>query len=145
MITRRLFGTGVLATVAGTAGGAEVTRANAAGAQRDGDRDLRAIADELRDLKDLLERQRLFSEIADLREAQKLFLRQNGKLPDYIEVGSDIWFRAYDWHVRWQQPLQTGRDGQNRHTLLLLHTTLILRPDVLGTYMSLPYDAGGTR
>ncbi len=144
MITRRLFGTGVFATVAGAAGGAQAAETAAAtGAQRE--RDLEEVVDQLREIRSVMERQHTFTEIADLREAQKGFLRQNGKLPDYIDVGSDIWFRAYDWHVRWQQPLQVGRDGQGRHTLLLLHTTLIMRPEVLSTYMSLPYDASANR
>ena len=78
-----------------------------------------------------------------IREAQLTFLRGNGKLPDYIDVGTDLWFSAYDWHVRWQQPLTVGRDPGGRLTLQLIATQLVLRSDAQGNFMSLPYDQRG--
>ena len=71
-----------------------------------------------------------------------MFLRGNGKLPDYIEVGTGLWFAAHDWHIRWQQPITMGRDAIGRVTLLLLSTLLMLRHDAQGNFMSLPYDQG---
>jgi hypothetical protein len=79
-------------------------------------------------------------ELALVREAQKTFLRANGKMPDLIEVGWDMWFAAYDWHVRWQQPVNVGRDPTGRYTLLLFQTLLILRPEMPGGYVGVPYD-----
>ena len=84
---------------------------------------------------------RQFNEIAPIRAAQKTYMRSNGKLPDFIEVGSDVWFQVYDWHVRWQHPLEQGRDAQGRLTMAMNNTLIILRPDALGNFVGLPYDA----
>lgn len=99
------------------------------------------VAQAIAHLRDELREQRQFTEIAALRAAQKQFLRQNGKLPDFVDVGADVWFQAYDWHVRWQQPLVEGRDPLGRLTLTMAQTAVVLRPDVSATYIGLPYDA----
>ena len=105
--------------------------------------DVMPIVRALEDLQKEVRTQRQFTEIASIREAQLTFLRGNGKLPDYIEVGTGLWFAAYDWHVRWQQPISMGRDPGGRVTLLLLATQLVLRHDAQGNFMSLPYDTRG--
>jgi hypothetical protein len=105
--------------------------------------DVMPIVRALDDLRTEVRTQRQFTEIASIREAQLTFLRGNGKLPDYIEVGTELWFAAYDWHVRWQQPISMGRDPGGRATLLLLATQLILRHDAQGNFMSIPYDQRG--
>jgi hypothetical protein len=140
---RRLIGSGVLGSVA-TALGAEPAEpapaaGQASGSTRDGDGERVAAA--LDRLREQLRSDRGFVEIAAVREAQKAFLRQNGKMPDFIDVGSDLWFAAYDWHVRWQQPITIARDPMGRTTLQLLQTALVLRPDSAANYLSLPYDA----
>jgi len=81
-----------------------------------------------------------FSEIAAVREIQKAYLRANQHLPNFIDVGAGHWFSVYDWHVRWQQPLTLGRDPQGRYTIAYLGTTLILRSEMIDSYMSVPYD-----
>jgi hypothetical protein len=135
MISRRLFGGGLAAAL--TTGDA-ANGAAAGGAQQE--RDMSAVANAVRDLVQEVQRQRLFTEIATIREAQRTFLRQNGHLPEFIDVGTDVWFNVHDWHVRWQQPVTLGRDAQGRHTIVLLQTTVVMRPDVLATFVSLPYD-----
>jgi hypothetical protein len=102
--------------------------------------DLAPIVRALNDLRGEVRVQRQFVEIATLREAQLVFLRSNGKLPDYIDVGTEHWFSAHDWHIRWQQPLNVSRDASGRLTLVLMSTLLILRPEAQPNYMSLPYD-----
>ena len=141
MIPRRRFigGSATLAGALGTLATADV-EVDAASPQRV-DPDLRPVVDALDRLRDELRQQRGFAEILPVRDAQRVFLRANGKLPDFIEVGADVWLAIHDWHVRWQQPLQLGRDVSGRHTVLLLQTVVILRPDVPVTFMGLPYDA----
>jgi len=143
---RRLIRSGVLGSVAtafGAAeagpavGGAQASRAAREVLDGDGER----IAAALDRLRDELRGEQAFTEISAIREAQKTFLRQNGKMPDFIDVGSDLWFAAYDWHVRWQQPITIARDAMGRTTLALLLTALVLRPDSAANYLSLPYDA----
>jgi hypothetical protein len=140
MITRRLFGGGLAAALSTGYAANEAAAAAAGGAQAD--RDMSAVANALKDLLQEVQRQHAFTEIFTIREAQRTFLRQNGHLPEFIDVGSDVWFAVHDWHVRWQQPMMVGRDGQGRHTIALLQTSVVLRPDVLATFVSLPYDGG---
>jgi len=102
--------------------------------------DVMPIVRALNDLRSEVRTQRQFAEISALRDAQLAWLRSNGKLPDYIEVGTDHWFAAHDWHIRWQQPLNVSRDANGRLTLVLMSTLLILRPEAQGNYISLPYD-----
>jgi hypothetical protein len=93
------------------------------------------------ELRDELRQERQFSEIDPIRTVQKQFLRANGKLPDFVEVGADVWFHAYDWHVRWQVPRVEGRDAQGRLTLAMNQTLVVLRPDVQASFVGLPFDA----
>ena len=102
--------------------------------------DVLPIVRALNDLRNEVRTQREFNEITALRDAQVTYLRSNGKLPDYIDVGTDHWFAAYDWHVRWQQPLNINRTANGRITLTLISTLLVLRPEAQPGYMSLPYD-----
>lgn len=125
---------GVLGAVAAASAGAEPA------AQRGGDLDVSPIVQALDRIRNTIQNQHDFVEIGLVRDAQKTFLRVNGKLPDFIEVGSDVWFGAHDWHIRWQQPLNLGRDAAGRYTLLLFQTLLILRVEMPGNYVGIPYD-----
>jgi hypothetical protein len=133
MASRRdVLGSGLMGSVLG---------AFAGDAQRSGgDPDLAPVVRALNELREAVREQRTFAEIAAVREAQLVFLRQNGKLPDFIDVGAGHWFAAHDWHIRWQQPLTIGRDASGRLTLLLLSTQLVLRPEADRSFMSLPYE-----
>ena len=82
-----------------------------------------------------------FDAIVPIRTRQTDYLRANGKFPDFIDVGTDVWMGVYDWHVRLQQPIVVGRDGAGRYTLLLGFTVLVLRPDFVANFISVPYDA----
>lgn len=139
MVTRRkLLEGGVLGTVLGG------LAANAAAAPGPGQvppgEDAARIAKEIAALRDELRTERQFTELGAVREAQRAFLRLNGKFPDYLEVGFDVWFSVHDWHVRWQQPMTVGRDQLSRYTIALNQTQLILRADVLGGFIGIAYD-----
>jgi hypothetical protein len=79
-----------------------------------------------------------FTEIAAIRTRQVDFLRAQGRFPDFIEVGTDLWFAVHDWHVRHAQPMTLGRDSNGRYTLTLLFTTIVLRPDVAPSFIGAP-------
>ncbi len=103
--------------------------------------DLSGVVKALEALRATLIDTRTFSEIADVRDRQKQYLRQAGKLPDFIEVGVDVWFDVYDWHVRNLQPATIGRDAVGRYTIGLMETVLIMRPDLPSArYIGVPYD-----
>jgi hypothetical protein len=146
MVSRRLaLRGGVLGALGGILAGGDAQAgpgaAPAAAAQRDrSDEGSDRIATAVDKLRDELHNESLFTEIAAIRDAQKTFLRVNLKFPDYIDVGSDIWFAVYDWHVRWQQPLTIGRDPLNRYTIVLNQTAVVLRPDSVASFVGIPYD-----
>src|SRR5690349_13895504 len=143
MVSRRLaLRGGVLGVIGGILGGGDAHADPAAQAAPRGGNDEGSdrIATAIDKLRDELHNERLFTEIATIREAQKSFLRVNLKFPDYIDVGSDTWFAIYDWHVRWQQPLTIGRDPLNRYTILFNQTAVVLRPDSVASYIGIPYD-----
>ena len=105
------------------------------------DRLLDEIAKAVRSVRDEIERQHTFGEIAAVREPLRTFLRANGKFPDFIEVGSDVWQQIYDWHVRFQQPIALGRTAaEGRYTILLLATSIVMRPDMAPGFIGVPFD-----
>jgi hypothetical protein len=104
------------------------------------DRATRDIAETLRRLRDDLQAVQAFPEIRAIRDAQRTYLRANGRFPEYLEVGIDVWFAAHDWHVKWQQPLALARDAAGRYTIAVLATTVIMRTDLTPDFVGLPYD-----
>jgi hypothetical protein len=143
MIPRRSLVTGgVLGGVLGALGAVDdvdATSAPKAGADVN-DEMVSRIVQAIAGLRTEVQGLRSFSEIAAVRDAQVSYLRTNGRFPDYIEVGTTIWFAVHDWHIRWLQPLTLGRDSLGRYTLLLNQTTLIMRADAAANFMGLPYD-----
>jgi hypothetical protein len=138
MIDRRglLTWTGWLGAMApeGAGGGAAIA------AGQPSDRAVQDIVTALNSIKSAIAAQQTFTEVAQVRIKQMDFLKAQGKFPDFIEVGTDIWTAVYDWHVRFQQPMTLGRDGNGRYTITLAFTTLILRPDLVATLIGLPFD-----
>ena len=122
---------------------AALTPGEAAAGQSAGqrsDRVVEEVAKAVQAVREELARQYSFWEIADVREQTRTFLRANGKFPDFIEVGTDVWQRVYDWHVRFQQPVTLGRTAEGRYTILLLATSVVMRPDMGPGYIGLGYD-----
>jgi hypothetical protein len=141
MKRRDLLAHGALGGLIGALGSTTALSAAGQGGPAPPDRAFDRVVEAIADLRTELREERQFGEIAPIRAAQKQYLRSNSKLPDFIEVGPDVWFQVYDWHVRWQQPISEGRDAQGRLTLALNQTLVILRPDVQATYIGVPYDA----
>ena len=139
MRRRDLLSSGTLGALLGSA----VVPATAAqpSGQASSERAIDRVAEAIGELRAELRDERQFNEIAPIRTAQKTYMRSNGKLPDFIEVGADVWFQVYDWHVRWQHPVTQSRDAQGRLTMGMNGTLVILRPDALGNFVGLPYDA----
>jgi hypothetical protein len=105
------------------------------------DQTVEKIAAAITQLRTEMQSQRQFTEIAGVRDAQTTYLKSHGKLPDFMEIGLDVWFQVHDWHIRWQQTPTFGRDSLGRYTLLLMGTTLIMRVDAAANYLGVPYDA----
>ena len=78
--------------------------------------------------------------VEELRRHQKTHLKTNQRFPDFIDVGVDIWETVQDWHIATRQPLSISKLPDGRYGLLFGLTTLVLRPDALNSFISLPYD-----
>jgi hypothetical protein len=102
--------------------------------------DTSGIISSINALRAEVRRQDSFWEIELVRGQIVTFLRQTGKYPDYIEVGTDVWHQVYDWHVRYQQPLQITRSSEGRYTILLYSTQVIMRTELAASYIGQAYD-----
>ena len=143
MIPRRNLVTGgLVGSVLGALGaGDEVEAAPAAAAGADvTDEMVAKIVAAIAGLRTEVQGLKSFPEIAPVRDAQMTHLRATGKFPDYIDVGTNLWFAVHDWHIRWQQPLTLGRDTLGRYTLLFGQTTLIMRVEAIPAFIGVPYD-----
>ena len=114
--------------------------APAAAQQRD-DRELAAAVDRLRG--SIEERLDGFAELTEIRLAQRTYLKANAKYPEFIEIGVGVWDRLYDWHVRNQvAPIITRRDD-GRYTMVFMFTTLVLRSELMDSYVGFGFDGRG--
>jgi len=139
MVNRRalLSGTavgGVLSTLSGT------TDARASAAPQGSDRATEDVARAILNVRDEIARQHDFADIAPVRDQIRTFVRLNGKFPDYVDVGIDIWYQVHDWHVRFQQPASIGRLPDGHYTIPLMATVVVMRPDMAPTFIGMPYD-----
>jgi hypothetical protein len=78
--------------------------------------------------------------VAQIRNQQRIWLRTTQKFPDFIEIGVGIWEGLYDWHVRFQQPVNVSRAADGRYVMAFMFTTLILRTDVDPGYVGPAFD-----
>jgi hypothetical protein len=136
-LNRLAFGSAIAAAL-GTAGRGEAAALEAA-AQSSND-DLGPVVRAIQGVQGEIARRTDFWEIAPVRDELRTFLRTNGKFPDYIEVGYDVWQRVYDWHIRFNQPLAVSRTVDARYTIVLMQTTVILRTDAAAGFIGIPYD-----
>jgi hypothetical protein len=102
--------------------------------------DFSGVVDAINRLEREIARQDSFVDITPIREIQRNFLRTNSHMPNYIEVGAFHWFNLYDWHIRWQQPVNVTRDLVGRYTIAYLGTMIVLRPEMPDQFLSAPYD-----
>jgi hypothetical protein len=112
----------------------------ATGAGQISDRNVQELVTAIKGVSTAIASQQGNLEILPVRKSQTDFLRANGKFPDFIDVGVEVWTAVYDWHVRMQQPLVLGRDANGRYTLMLGFTALVLKPDAVPSLIGIPYD-----
>ena len=135
MIERRdVVSGGMLGLTALIAGGGAVEAA-----QSGSEDTARALAQ----IREVLERRLSapFAELAEIRRQQREFLKASQKFPDFIEIGIDVWERVYDWHIRNQVSPVIVRRDDGRYTMAFLFTTLVLRPELMDSYVGFGYDA----
>ena len=81
-----------------------------------------------------------FGFIPKLREVYTLFWRTNGKFPEFVEVGTDVFYDIYDYHVKQRLPIPVNRLNDGRMTITFMYTQLLVRIDQAGTYIGVPFD-----
>ena len=140
MRRREMMGGGFLAGVAAMI----APKVEAAGQQ---DSDDTTVARAIDKLREAVERQQdacflgPCNAIKQVRSAQLVFLKANQKFPDFIDVGTDLWHEVWDWHVKNQQQIGITRLPDGRYGLGFMFTTLVMRPENPGSYISFGYDA----
>jgi len=83
-----------------------------------------------------------YGHVSKIRAYMEQFLRANQKFPDFFEVGVNVFFDLYDWHVKNQQQLICTRQADGRYTMQFMFSTLIMRPEQEPSYIGYPYDKG---
>ncbi len=81
-----------------------------------------------------------FGYVPRLRELYTNFWKANQKFPDFCDVGTSVFYDIYDWHIKHREPLQIGRNAENRLTIRFMFTTLIVRLDADAAYFGMPFD-----
>jgi hypothetical protein len=75
-----------------------------------------------------------------LRDAFTKYLKANGKFPDYCEVGIDVFYDIYDWHIKNHLAPEIGRVLENRLSIKLMFTQLVVRYELNGNHVGIPFD-----
>jgi hypothetical protein len=134
MERRDLVGGGLAAGIASLVAAGEAEAAQSG----DGGQAARAVDD----LKRVIETSVTapWARIERIREQQRIWMRTTQKFPDFIEIGLGVWEGLYDWHVRFQQPINMSRMADGRYVMSFMFTTLILRPDLDVNYVGPAFD-----
>ena len=149
---RRMLGTTLVGGLLGSAIPASLSARSRSAAEAEAaapdqsnqlsERQITEIVEALKDIRKAIEAPPgAFVEILPIRQKQMDYLRATNKFPDFMDVGLDVWFAVHDWHVRHLQQPALGRDANGRHTISVMGTQLVMRPDLVPTFISAPYDS----
>ena len=132
---------GTLATGSGASGDTQSKDKDAAEVER-GLKDIKDRLDEIKTVLDdgLNQPSLTHGLVIPVRRALDQYLKTNGKFPDYLEIGRAVFMDVYDWHVKYQQPLQLNRTTDNRIVIRFMLTQLILRHEQEPSFVGTPYD-----
>ena len=76
----------------------------------------------------------------DIRAKFTTHVRAAGKFPDFLEIGLDVFYAVYDWHVKHNQQIQITRIAEQRFAIQWMFTQLILRWEQDTKYIGVPFD-----
>jgi hypothetical protein len=80
--------------------------------------------------------------LGDIRNRFTTHIRAAGKFPEFLEIGLDVFYDVYDWHIRYGQPIQITRISEQRFAIQWMFTQLILRWEQDPKYIGVPFDRG---
>jgi hypothetical protein len=106
---------------------------------------VRSLEDKLSELKLSVEQglrgnSMNYGNVGQVKAVIQKYAKVSGKFPDWCEVGLDVFYDVYDWHVRHQQQIQITRIADQRLAIQFMFTQLILRWENVETYVGTPYD-----
>ena len=106
---------------------------------------VRSLEDKLQELKLTVEQglrgnSMNYGNVGQVKTVIQKYAKVSGKFPDWCEVGLEVFYDVYDWHVRHQQQIQITRIADQRLAIQFMFTQLILRWENVETYVGTPYD-----
>ncbi len=78
--------------------------------------------------------------IAQIRAAQRTYLKNSGRFPEFLDVEFDVFQSVMDWMIAVRQPVTINRLTDGRYTIVLFASTIVLRPDFPDGYVGQGYD-----
>ena len=78
--------------------------------------------------------------IATIRAAQRTYLKNSSRFPEFVDVGFDVFQSVMDWMIAVRQPVAINRLTDGRYTIVLFASTIVLRPDFPDGYVGQGYD-----
>jgi len=78
--------------------------------------------------------------VGQVKSRIEAYLKTSGKFPEFIDIGTSVFFDIYAWHVKQQQQISVTRLADQRLMIQFLFTQLILRWEQDSNYISSPYD-----
>jgi hypothetical protein len=104
---------------------------------------LRRIADKATELAGAVRSNSLaYGFVPVLRRMYTEYWRIHSKFPDFCEVGPDIFYDIYDWHIKNRQPIPLSRLGNGRLSITFMFTELLVRVEQDPGYIGVPFDRG---
>ena len=141
MLSRRELFTAGLAGGLGSGASAPAATAVEQESTREGQREIARAINQVEDaIRQGLQPTLSYGLVGKVRSQVEIFLRAHSKFPDYFEIGPGVFTELYDWHVKYQQPLNVTRLADGRYTMQFMFSTLILRPDQDPSFIGNPYD-----
>ena len=80
--------------------------------------------------------------MSQVRERFTTHLRSAGKFPDFLEIGTEVFYDVYDWHVKHNQQIQITRISEQRFAIQWMFTQLIVRFENDPRFLGVPFDRG---
>lgn len=78
--------------------------------------------------------------VGQIREAQRVFFKNTGRFPDFIDVGFNVYQAVIDWLIAMQQPVTMNRIADGRYSVAFIGSTVVLRADFSDNYVGQGYD-----
>ena len=153
MLTRRELVTGTAFSVATTASssraGADAPALAAPATPQDVDNAaIRRIAEKTTEIDQTLDslssvvrsNSVAFGFVPRLRDAFTLYWKAHGKMPEFCEIGTAVFYDIYDWYIKNRLPVPVSKFADNRMAITFMFTQLLVRLDQVDTYVGIPFD-----